>query len=92
MNKIKIFNEQERVKIELDFENSEVARQYFTDEECINDIVGQLDYDKKEETRQEEDPAIKAVKDELRTLISKAPTSILVEIQEILNHEFGKHG
>lgn len=45
MNKIKISNEQERIKIEFDFDNIQVAREYFQDEECIKDIADALDYE-----------------------------------------------
>ena len=49
MNKIKISNEQERIKVEFDFDNIQVAREYFQNEECIEDIVEALDYELEEE-------------------------------------------
>ena len=52
MNKIKISNEQERIKIEFDFDNIQVAREYFKDEECIEDIVEALGYE--QETDEDE--------------------------------------
>ena len=72
MNKIKISNEQERIKVEFDFDNIQVAREYFQDEECIADIVDALDYeeavDKKDDSKQVDELA-----EALKQIFEKSP-------------------
>lgn len=91
MNKIKIFNEQERVKIEFDFENVEVARQYFNDDEYIKVIAEALkDEDDNEGEEEVTSPEIENIKNNLRKLMSTAPMPILTSLQGMIDEELGK--
>lgn len=76
MNKIKITNEKERIKIEFDFDNILVARGYFQDEECIEDIVDALDYEESADDDVACNPEEKAGKAEVETLAKTLKTFI----------------
>jgi hypothetical protein len=72
MNKIKISNEQERIKIEFDFDNIQVAREYFQDEECIEDIVEALGYEH-EADEDEESKQVDELAKVLKSVFEKSP-------------------
>lgn len=72
MNKIKISNEQERIKVEFDFDNIQVAREYFQDEECINDIIDALDCED-EVAEGEESKQVNELADALKHIFEKNP-------------------
>jgi hypothetical protein len=72
MNKIKISNEQERIKVEFDFDNIQVAREYFQDEECINDIIEVLDCED-EVAEGEESKQVNELADALKQIFEKSP-------------------
>jgi hypothetical protein len=84
MNKIKISNEQERIKIEFDFDNIQVAREYFQYEECIDDIVEALDY---EEEKQQEDESLNELKKQLKETLCKGNNDQLSEIKGWIQDE-----
>jgi hypothetical protein len=86
MNKIKISNEQERIKIEFDFDNIQVAREYFQNEECIEDIVEALDYELEEEEPKENE-SLKELKKHLKETLCKGSNDQLSEIQSWIQEE-----
>lgn len=90
MNKIKISNEQERIKVELDFESIEVAREWFSNEDCINDVIGALNYGEDEGTKSESDPEIEEIKNNISKFFSDTPIHILNGFKEILDNELSK--
>ena len=90
MNKIKISNEQERIKVELDFESIEVAKEWFSNEDCINDVIGALNYGEDEETKSESYPETEEIKKELRKLLGEAPIHLLNGFKEILDNKLNK--
>jgi hypothetical protein len=84
MNKIKISNERERIKIEFDFDNIQVAREYFQNEDCIEDIVEALDY---EEENQQENESLEELKKVLKETICKGSNDQLSEIKGWIQEE-----
>ena len=90
MNKIKISNEQERIKVELDFESVEVAREWFSNEDCINDVIGALNYGENEETKSESDPEIEEIKNNISKLLGEATIHLLNGFKEMLDNELNK--
>jgi hypothetical protein len=86
MNKIKISNEQERIKIEFDFDNIQVAREYFQNEECIEYIVEALDYELEEEEPKENE-SLKELKKHLKETLCKGSSDQLSEIQSWIQEE-----
>lgn len=90
MNKIKISNEQEKIKVELDFESIEVAREWFSNQECINDVVEALNYEEEEEVQSKQDPEIEVIKNNISELLSEAPTHLLNGFKEMLDKELNK--
>lgn len=85
MNKIKISNEQERIKVEFDFDNIQVAREYFQNEECIEDIVEALDYEEDKESKNNE--VLDKLKVALKEALCKGSTEHLSEIQGWIQEE-----
>lgn len=90
MNKIKISNEQERIKVELDFESIEVAREWFSNEDCINDVIGALNYGEEEETKSVSTPEIEEIKNNISELLGEAPIHLLNGFKEMLDNELNK--
>lgn len=86
MNKIKISNEQERIKIEFDFDNIQVAREYFQNEECIEDIVEALDYELEEEEPKENE-LLNELKKQLKETLCKGSNDQLSEIKGWIQEE-----
>lgn len=72
MNKINISNEQERIKIEFDFDNIQFAREYFQDEECIKDIADALDYEN-EIDEDEKSKQVDELAETLKGFMEKSP-------------------
>ena len=90
MNKIKIEVINGRVKIALEFENVQVARQSFEDEYFIEDIVEALDYEVEEECKPEESDDVREVKLALKDALLKGSTENLSEIQGWIQEELKK--
>lgn len=90
MNKIKIEVIGERIKVSFDFENIQVARQSFEDEDFIEDIVEALDYEVEEEPKEEECDEVREVKAALKEALLKGSTSNLSEIQGWIQEELNK--
>lgn len=88
MNKIKIEVIGERVKVSFDFENIQVAKQSFEDEDFIEDIVCALDYEVKKEP--EESDETKRIKEALRETLCKGSIKQLSEIQGWIQEELNK--
>lgn len=88
MNKIKIEIVGERVKVEFDFENIQVARQSFEDDDFIRDVIGALDYEAEKEP--EESDEVKKMKEALRESICKGSVKQLSEIKGWIQEELNK--
>lgn len=88
MNKIKISNEQERIKVEFDFDNIQVAREYFQNEECIEDIIEALDYEEEKESKNNE--VLDELKGALKEALCKRSTEQLSEIKGWIQEELNK--
>lgn len=88
MNKIKIEIVGERVKVEFDFENIQVARQSFEDDDFIRDVIGVLDYEAEKEP--EESDEVKKMKEALRESICKGSVKQLSEIKGWIQEELNK--
>lgn len=83
MNKIKITNEQERIKVEFDFDNIEVAREYFNNEECIEDVVDILEgYD--DEDKLDDNDMLRA---SVQTQVSNTNSETLKKMLDIIQDE-----
>lgn len=91
MNKIKISNEKERIKIELDFENIEVAKEWFSNEECIDDVLDALDYDDSEDEKDVTNDGADTIKNKLEEMITelakKASDECLGTLCEVFQNE-----
>lgn len=85
MNKIKIEVIDERVKIEFEFENAEVAKQSLKDEMFIDDVIGVLDRD--EEPQYDDNDMLRA---EVTTQVAKTSTKTLKRIIEVVDEELKK--
>ena len=90
MNKIKIEVINGRVKIALEFENVQVARQSFEDEYFIEDIIEALDYEVEEEYKPEESDDVREVKLALKDALLKGSTENLSEIKGWIQEELNK--
>lgn len=88
MNKIKIEVIGERVKVSFDFENIQVARQSFEDEDFIEDVVFALDYEVEKEP--EESDEAKRIKEALRETLCKGSAKQLSEIKGWIQEELNK--
>jgi hypothetical protein len=88
MNKIKIEVIGERVKVSFDFENIQVARQSFEDEDFIEDVIGALDYEIEKEP--EESDETKRIKEGLRENLCKGSVKQLSEIKGWIQEELNK--
>lgn len=88
MNKIKISNEQERIKVEFDFDNIQVAREFFQNEERIEDIIEALDYEEEKESKNNE--VLDELKGALKEALCKGSTEQLSEIQSWIQEELNK--
>lgn len=83
MNKVKILNEQERIKLEFDFENIEVAKEYFSNEDTINDVVDILaEYDNKEELNDND-----MLRASVQTQVSNTSSETLKKMLDIIQDE-----
>ena len=88
MNKIKISNDQERIKVEFDFDNIQVAREFFQNEECIEDVIEALDYEEEKESKNNE--VLDELKGELKEALCKGSTEQLSEIKGWIQEELNK--
>ena len=86
MNRVKIVEANENVQIELSFESLEVAREFFTNEECINDVLSLLCNDEQEEELPDNDMFRASV----MTQACETSTKTLEAIKEFLEEELSK--
>ena len=86
MNKIVISNEQERIKIEFDFEDIGSAREFFQSEEYITDIVEHLNF-YKEQPLYDDNDQMRAY---VQTQIEKSNTKTLERMAQLIQEELNK--
>lgn len=82
MNKIKVEIKGERVKIEFDFDNAEVAKSSLQDEAFIEDIVGVIKHE--EEPQYDDNDMLRA---EVTTQVAGTSTKTLKRIIEVVDEE-----
>jgi hypothetical protein len=85
MNKIRVEVTGERVKVEFDFENIEVAKQSLKDEEFIDDVVGALARD--EERHYDDNDMLRA---EVTTQVGITSSKTLAKMLEVIQEELNK--
>ena len=87
MNKIEITTIDNKVKVSLDFECVEAAREFFNNKECIEDILGALPSDEDEEEELDDNNMLRA---EVITQVAKTSTKTLHEIFFTIRDELKK--
>lgn len=84
MNKIEITTIDNKVKVLLDFECVEAAREFFSNEECIEDILEALPSNESKEEELNDNDMLRA---EIATQVSYTRTKTLKRIFDIIQEE-----
>lgn len=88
MNKIKITTIGERVEINLNFDSLSAAKFFFSQKDCIEDLIGVLtgENDEVEKLKEETDETFSSIADDLKTV----DNTVLERMNRLLQDELNR--